>query len=176
MTFIDEILAESEKASAERRLEMNRMQADHTLKAVSIIDRIDSKMADVNKLADDEIQLIEQYRSNELARLEKQRSWLLFGLETFARSTGEKTLRLVHGVLRLRKGRDKVAIVSIETFLPAGLKLGLMRTIPETQTPDNSAILEYIKRTGEIPPGTEFIPAGTRFSYSTNGDKEDETE
>jgi len=175
MTFIDELLAEAEKAHAERRLEMNLQQANHMLKAVEVLE---SKMADVNTLADDEIKLIEEYRSRELARLDKQRSWLLFNLESFARSTGEKTIRLVHGVLRLRKGRDRIAVVEIEKFLPLGKKLGLLETVPETTTPNNKAILAYVRRTGEIPPGTEFIPAGTKFSYSTNnnGEKDDNDE
>jgi hypothetical protein len=37
--------------------------------------------------------------------------------EGFTRSTGERTVRLPHGALKLRLGRDKIEIVDIERFL-----------------------------------------------------------
>jgi hypothetical protein len=173
MTFIDEILAEAEIAEADRRLELNKLRADQLLMAVSTLD---TEMADANKLADDEIQLIESYRSKELARLDKKRSWLLWNLEQFMRSTSEKTIRLPHGTLKIRKGRDRVAIVAMDKFLSVANKLGLLKTVPEAYNPDNSAILDYVKKTGEIPAGVEYIPAGSKFSYITNGETDDTDE
>jgi hypothetical protein len=126
-------------------------------------------MNDVNGLVEKEVKLLEEYGSAELARLDKKRSWLLFNLDAFARSTGEKTVRLPHGILKLRKGRDKIAVVAMEAFLAQAQTLGLLRTVPETFTPDIQAVLAHIKRTGEILPGVEFIPADIRFSYSVNG-------
>jgi hypothetical protein len=143
------------------------------LKAVSVLDQ---QMECVNTLTDAEIALLEEYRTRELNRLEKQRAWLLFHLEAYARSTGEKTIRLPYGSLKLRKGKDRVAIVSIESFLPKGQLLGLIRQIPESNAPDVQAILAYIKRTGDIPPGTEFIQGDTKFSYSTNNGGDHGTE
>jgi hypothetical protein len=85
-------------------------------------------------------------------------------------------MRLPHGILKLRKGRDKVAVVAMEQFLEKAQTLGFLRTIPESYTPDVQAVLAYIKRTGEVPPGVEFIPAETKFSYTTNGDSNGERE
>jgi hypothetical protein len=133
-------------------------------------------MNDVNGLVEKEVKLLEEYGSAELARLDKKRSWLLFNLDAFARSTGEKTVRLPHGILKLRKGRDKIAVVTMEEFLTKAQALGFLRTVPETFTPDIQAVLAHIRRTGEVPPGVEFIPADIRFSYSVNGGKEDESE
>jgi hypothetical protein len=102
--------------------------------------------------------------------LDKKRAWLLFNLEAFARSSGEKTLRLPHGVLKMRKGRDKVAVVEMEAFLKVAGKMGLVKSIPECITPDNQAILNRIKTTGEIPAGVEYFPGETKFTYTTIGE------
>jgi hypothetical protein len=88
----------------------------------------------------------------------------------------EKTIRLPHGTLKLRKGRDKVIITAMDAFLTVAHKLGFLKKIPEAYNPDNQAILAYVKTTGEIPPGVEFIPADNKFSYSTNGEKKDDNE
>jgi hypothetical protein len=165
--FIEELLRESELADKETKIEMDRLRADQLLAAVSVLE---DQMANVNDLVDKEVRLLEEYRSNELSRLDKQRSWLLHNLEAFARSSGEKTMRLPHGTLKMRKGRDKVSVVQMEAFLKVAGKLGLVRSVPEDITPDNQAILNRIKATGDIPPGVEYFPAETRFSYTIKGD------
>ena len=68
MTFIDELLLEAEAKEKEDRLEMNRLKADQILTALSVLEE---KANDVNKLADDEIQLIEDYRQVEIQKLQK---------------------------------------------------------------------------------------------------------
>jgi hypothetical protein len=89
------------------------------------------------------------------------------------RSSGDKTLNLPHGQLKLRKGRDRIAVVAMDQFLKVGQKLGLLRKVPESVTPDLHAILNHVKRTGDIPAGVEVIPADVKFTYSTNGGKDD---
>jgi len=171
--FIEELLLEAEQADQEKRISMDRLRADQLLSAVSVLE---GQMSDVNELVDKEITLLEGYRSNELSRLERKRSWLVFNLDGFMRSTGQKTVRLPHGELRLRKGKDRIAVVAMDKFLAIGKKLGLLRSVPESFSPDIQAILSRIKTTGEIPDGVQFIPAETRFSYSTNGGHADDTE
>lgn len=169
--FIDEILHEAEVREANERIEMDRMRADTMLKAVAVLD---TQMAEANELCDKEIARIEAYRQSELSRLDKKRSWLTFNLESYIRQTGEKTIRLPNGIIKLRKGRDRIAVVSMDEFLKIAGKLRLLKTVPESFQPDNQKILDYLKRTGEVPAGVEFIPAETKFSYSTteeaNGD------
>jgi hypothetical protein len=170
---IEELLEQSERAEARNKIEMNRLRADQLLAAIAVLE---GQMTDVNELVEKEIRLLEQYISNELARLDKKRSWLLFNLEGFMRTSGEKTLRLPHGILKLRKGRDKAVIVALEEFMKVGPKLGLVRSIPESVQPDTQAILNRIKATGDIPEGVQYIPADVRFSYTiTDGGKEDES-
>ena len=173
LDFIEELLAESDVRREQEAVEMNKLMADRMLSAVSVLE---SQMEDVNELVEKEIKLLEEYRSNELSRLDKKRSWLLFNLDRYMRSTGEKTLRLPHGSLKLRKGRDKVAVVALGEFLKIGPNLHLVRSVPEQVTPDLQAIVNHIKTTGEIPAGVQFIPAKVKFSYSTNGGKADDTE
>jgi hypothetical protein len=171
--FIAELLREAELADRETKIEMDRLRADQLLAAVAVLEE---HMADANDLVDKEIQLLEEYRSSELGRLDKQRSWLLHNLEAFARSSGEKTMRLPHGILKMRKGRDKVAVVAMEDFLKVAGKLGLVRSVPESITPDNQAILNRIKATGDIPAGVEYFPAETKFSYTIKGEIDGERE
>jgi len=178
-TFIDELLAEVDKKQEQVKLNLDRLKSDQCLMAIS---KLESQMNDVNKLADDEIKLIENYRKNELERLEKKRSWLLFNLEGFARQqleqTSEKTMRLPHGTLALRKGRDKFEIIQMPVFLKVASRYGLLRTTPEEQVPDMTALAAFVKRTGQIPIGTKLIPGTINFSYqiSTNGDNHNDTE
>ena len=167
--FMEELLAEVEEKEQERKLEFDKLKADQALMAVA---KLESQMAEAEKLVDDEIALIESYRKSEIERLEKKRSWLLFNLEGFARQqlaeSGEKTLRLPHGSLALRKGRDKVEIAEMDAFLKIASRYGFLRTSPERHEPDLQAVAAYVKRTGEIPPGTKLIPGTVNFNYSTN--------
>ena len=168
--FIEELLQEAEIADQQKRIEVDRLRADQILAAIAVLE---DQMANVNDLVNRETRLLEEYRSSELSRLDKKRSWLLFNLEAFARSSGEKTLRLPHGVLKMRKGRERVSVVEMDAFLKVAGKLGLVRSVPESITPDNQAILNRIRATGDIPPGVEYFPAETRFSYTTKGDSTD---
>jgi hypothetical protein len=81
-SFMDELLAEVEQKEQQVKIELDRLKADQLLMAVA---KLESQMNDVNKLADDEITLIEQYRQIEIERLDKKRSWLLFNVESFWR-------------------------------------------------------------------------------------------
>ncbi len=168
--FIEELLREAEVAEAKQRLELDRLKADQILATVAVVEK---QMAEVNNLVEKETRLLEEFRSNELGRLDKTRSWLVFNLDGFMRSTGEKTVRLPHGLLKLRKGRDRVAVVALERFLEVGSSLGLVRAVPEQLAPDIPAIINYIKTSGEIPPGIEFLAADIKFSYTTTPDGED---
>lgn len=177
--FIDELLAEVEEKQQQRQLVLDRLQSDQVLFAIA---KLDAQIFDVNKLAEDETILIEQYRKGEIERIEKKKSWLLFGLEQFMRkhceSTGEKSVRNPHGVLQLRKGRDRAEIVDEEKFNIIAKRYGLLRTTPAKDEPDMLAILDHIKRTREIPLGVRLIPATVNFSYTitTNGDKKNDNE
>ncbi len=160
MTFIDELLAETEQ----RELKMNKLRADQLLMVISVLE---GKMDDLNKLCDDEVIIIETYRESEIAKLEKRRSWLTWNLEQFIRSTNEKTIKLPHGAIKLRLGRDKVEVVNLDLFMKQAPKLGFLKTVPESYEPDLQKIHNYIKIKNVIPEGVRMTPAQTKFSYTT---------
>ena len=164
-----ELLESAEEKEQQKKLELDSLKADQLLIAVG---KLESQMDDVNKLADDEITIIEQYRKSEIERLEKRRAWLTFNLENFWRQqsemTGEKTLRLPHGSLALRKGRDKIEVENMAIFLKIAPRYGFLRTTAEKHEPDMTAINLHLKTTGEIPLGTKLIPGGINFSYQLN--------
>ena len=165
MTFIDELLLEAEAKEKQDRLEMNRLKADQILTALSVLEE---KANDVNKLADDEIHLIEEYRNVEIQKLQKKMAWLEYNLEQFIRSTDEKTINLPHGAIKLRLGRDKVEITDMEKFMRVAPLRGLMKTVPEKQEPDLQKVLAYVKTNGFLT-GVSMIPAQTKFSYILKG-------
>ena len=164
MNFIDELLEESEQAEAERRLEMNKLRADQLLMAIQVLE---SKLDEVSTMTTEEIQLIENYRKNEQGRLEKRVRWFVWNLEQFMRSTGEKTMNLPHGILKLRLGRDKIEIADLQQFLKNSDNQRFLKLIPESYQPDVQAIGQHIKKTGELPQGINHIPAEVKFHYST---------
>jgi hypothetical protein len=166
MTFLDEIILEAERADKVTRIELDRARADHILIALG---RLDGHSEEVEKTAEAEINLIAAWKDTELSRIDKQRSFLTWQLEQYIKSTDEKTIRLAHGTLKLRLGRDKIEVVDIDAFMKVAKKEGLLRTMPEYQEPDLRLVTEYVKKTGEIPAGVELTPATTKFSYQLNG-------
>ena len=166
MNFIDALLAEAESADAKKRIEVNKLRADQLLMAISVLE---DKADEVNRLVDSEVALFEEFRSAEISKLDKKMSWLAFQLEGYMKQTGEKTLALPHGELKMRKGRDKIEIVDMEKFLPIAQARGLLRSIPESFEPDMRTLLEYAKYSGVTPPGCSLIPASTKFTYKTKG-------
>jgi|SRR6267143_1327347 len=176
-SFIEELLRESEQKDKLLQIEMNRLRADQILAALTVLEQ---KADDVNKLADDEIKLIEEYRLAELQKIEKKATWLSWQLEQFIRSTGEKSINLPHGTLKLRLGRDKVEITDLDKFMRVAQTRNLLRPIPESYEPDLQKTLAYVKMHGFLT-GVKLIAAQSKFSYKTlkgksNGEDEAGTE
>ena len=169
--FIQELLLDSEEQDATRRIEMDRVRADQILAAVSLLDR---EMADVSTTSRKEIELIREWEVRELDRLDRKRGWLLMNLEAYLKDSGLKSLRCPHGEIRFRKQRDRIQVTGLEEFLVEGLRLGLVRS-KETHSPDLQAILEWTRRTGDVLPGTTYVPGGDKFYYTTN-EKEGQNE
>jgi hypothetical protein len=173
MNFMDELLAEVEEKEEKRKLELDRLRADQLLTAIGTLEQ---RADEINELADNEVKLIEDYRSVEVSKIQKKISWLSWNLHEFMKSSGEKTIRLPHGVLKLRLGRDKVIIKELQQFLDVPSNHNYLRIIPESYEPDIQAIYDHIKTTGHIPDAVDFKPAESKFSYKTirsNGNGKD---
>jgi len=171
MTFIDKLLEEAEVADIKRKLEMDKLRADQFLMAITVLER---KLDEVNELSDKEFALIKEFQTGESEKLNKKISWLKWNLEQFIRSTDDKTINLPHGQLKIRLGRDKIEVADMDKFLKTAAERGFLRTIPESYEPDLQAIVGHVRRTGEIPPGVELIPAQTKFSCITKKGKTSE--
>ena len=167
--WLEDLLQESADRDAQTRLQFDRLKADQALGAIG---KLEADMAGVNALADEEIKLIENYRKAELERLEKKRAWLAINLEGFLRKhneeTGDKSLRLPHGNIGLRKQKDRYEITDPDVFAKVADRFGLWRLKPEQREPDMQAIAAAMKIQKSLP-GIRTIPGSTNFNYSTNG-------
>ena len=163
--WLTELLELAERNEVKQRIEMSKIRADQ---ALTVIASIEEKAAEIEQIAEEEIKLITDWKESELAKLQRQESWLSFQLENFLKTTKESTLNLAHGVIKVRKSRDKVTVVDEEKFLPIGRKLGLVRRIDAKDEPDLNAIRGYLKLHGNRPPsGVIVTPGQPTFSYST---------
>lgn len=166
--WVDAWLAEIEASSEEKRLELNRLQADQCL---SKIGELEQKLADVESLAAEEQQLIEKYRHAESERITKRIQWLAASLEAFMRehnkAVGDKSLPLPHGQLKLRQQRDRILVESVELLMPIASKHNLVRIVPESYEIDQMKLMRYVKATGQIPEGARLLEGDTKFSYTT---------
>jgi phage host-nuclease inhibitor protein Gam len=175
MNFMDQLLVDVQEKEEKIKLELDRLRADQLLTAIA---KLEQRADEISELADNEVKLIEEYRSVELIKVQKKISWLAWNLDQFVRSSGEKTINLPHGVLKLRLGRDKVTVIDLQQFLDVPSNRNYLRIIPETYEANIQAIHEHIKATGHIPDAVDFKPAETKFSYKTirsNNGKEQRT-
>ena len=163
--WLTELLEMAEHKEEKHRIEMSKIRADQ---ALTVIASIEEKATEIEQIAEEEIKLITSWKESELTKLQRRESWLSFQLEQFLNKTGESTLNLAHGVIKVRKSRDKVTVVDEEKFLPVGKKLGLVRRIEAKEEPDLNAIRAYLKLHGNRPPsGVIVTPGQPTFSYST---------
>lgn len=163
--WLQELLDTEEVNEEKQKLEMNKVLADRSLAAISILE---DKINEVNEIAEQEINLIQNWNISELSKLQKKIDWLVWNLSNYITALGEKTVSLPHGQLKMRMGRDKVEVIDLQKFLPMGQKLGLVRTIAAKVEPDLNAIANYIKLNGNKPPvGVMLTPAQSKFSYKT---------
>jgi len=165
-SWLQELLDDTEATDQKRLLEMNKLRADQALAAIVVIE---DKIEEVEQIARQEIELIENWKETETAKLQNKINWLSFNLEKYIRSTGDSTINLAHGSIKVRKSRDRLEIIDLKKFIPIGQRLGLLRRIEEKFEPDLNAIRAYLKTNGNRPPnGVIFTPGQPIFSYITN--------
>jgi len=176
--WLQELLEDSEAIDQKRLLEMNKLRADQALAAIAVIEQ---QIAEAEQIAEQEVGIVTSWKEKETTKLQNKINWLAFNLEKFIRSTDESTITLAHGVVKMRKSRDKIEIVDPNKFKAIGQRHGLLRHIDATDEPDMTAIRAFIKMNGGKPPlGVLLTPGQPKFSYSTNrkgeSDVEEQTE
>ncbi len=164
--WLEELLDAEIEREKDRLIEMSKIKADQALAAISVIE---ARINEVNDIAEKEINLIQQWNMSEVSKLQKKIDWLVWNLENYMKTTGEKTISLPHGKIAFRMGRDRVEVIDLQKFLPIGQRLGLVRVTPAKTEPDLLAIAAYTKLNGKPPVGVMLTPAQPKFSYKTKG-------
>lgn len=164
--WLQELLDAEVEKEKNQVIEMSKIKADQALAAISVIE---AQINEVNDIAEKEINLIQNWNMSEVSKLQKKIDWLVWNLENYMKTTGEKTISLPHGQIKYRMGRDKVEVVDLPKFMPMGQKLGLVRVTPAKTEPDLLAIAAYTKLNGKPPVGVMLTPAQAKFSYKTKG-------
>jgi phage host-nuclease inhibitor protein Gam len=164
--WLQELLDDTEAADQKHQLEMNKLRADQALAAIAVIEE---KIAETEQIAQQETDLITNWKESETAKLQNKINWLTFNLEKFIRGTGDATIALAHGTIKIRKSRDKIDIVDLQKFSAVGQRHGLLRHIDAKDEPDMNAIRAFIKLNGGKPcAGVILTPGQPTFSYKTN--------
>ena len=164
--WLQELLDETEVRDQHNLLEMNKLRADQALAAICLIE---GKIAEVEQIAQKEVDIITVWKNEQTTKLQNKINWLSFNLEKFIRSTGDPTIALAHGTIKIRKTSDKIDIVDLQKFSVIGQRHGLLRHIDAKDEPDMNAIRAFIKLNGGKPPvGVILTPGQPTFSYSTN--------
>jgi hypothetical protein len=114
--WLQELLDAEEAQEQKQLIEFSKIKADQALAAIA---QIESKINEVNEIAEKEINLIQNWNLSEVAKLQKKIDWLVWNLENYMKTTGEKTISLPHGKIAFRMGRDRYEVVEIPRFLSA---------------------------------------------------------
>jgi len=164
--WLQELLDDTEERDQRNLVEMNKLRADQALATIEVIE---GQIAETEQIAQQEIDLLTKWKESESQKLQNKINWLSFNLEKFIRSTGDSTITLAHGSIKVRKSRDKIDIVDLQKFKVIGQRHGLLRHIDAKDEPDMNAIRAFIKTNGGKPPvGVILTPGQPTFSYSTN--------
>jgi hypothetical protein len=156
--FISEMLEEVESEEALR----SEALCDLTL--IEIRD-LQAKIAATFAASEEETTFIQDFALRRATKFQDRIDRLASKLETYARESGEKTITLPHGVLKIRKKQDKVEISDLDAFLENATPL-MLNTVPESAKPDIAGIKAWMKMTGgKLPAGVKLIPGGNEFSY-----------
>ena len=160
--FIDELLREAE----EKETQLTYEYADLILLEIK---SLQSKINHVTDTVKKEIQILEDWALNKSVKYQDRIEFLEKKLNQFILEQDQKTIDLANGTIRLRKGREKIEIFSMEKFLSNKYSPELIR-IKEDVKPDMQKIKDFINRSGKVPNGVKIIPGNeNEFSYKIKG-------
>jgi len=158
--FIDELLREAE----EKEQKLSREFADLMLIEIS---QLEKQIQSNFEQAAREREIIQNWALSRNSSLASRLDFLSKKLEAFIKETGEKTINLPNGILKMHKKPDKVEVENLELFLK-NARPQWITVIPEQVKPNLVAIKNHIK-TRPIPKGVKVIEGEVEFSYKLNG-------
>ena len=158
--FIDELLREAE----EKEQKLSREFADLMLIEISNLE----KQIQTNfEQAAREREIIKNWSLKINSKLVSRIEFLSKKLEAFIKETGEKTINLPNGIIKMHKRQDRVEVEDLELFLK-NARPEWLTVIPEQVKPNLVSIKNHI-RTRPIPKGVKVIEGEVEFSYKLNG-------
>ena len=102
--------------------------------------------------AEGEMQRIQSWMESETAKIDRRIEWHEGGLVAYLMASGKKTVKLVYGTLKRIAGRERVEFWDELYFLAwANQDPSRQKFVRVKCEPDKRAILDHIKKTGEIP-------------------------
>lgn len=134
---------------------------------------LETKIHNTFNLAEEEQTLIQDFALRRTSKLQERIDFLSRKLESYLRESGQKTINLPRGAIKIRKKPDRIEIEDMQAFL-LHAKGDMLNTVPEQVKPDIAGIKSWIKMTGgKLPPGVRIIEGQESFSYklkdNTNG-------
>ena len=139
--------------------EANTMaDADYLLGKVADLDQ---QISDINGSAQTQLERIGLWQESRTASIKKQKDYYLPFLKAYMERLGKKTEKLVNGTLSLRKQQPLIEIIDEQLLLNSGEFV----RIKTTSSIDKAGIRTYIKETGEIPEGVDYLELEDKFGY-----------
>ena len=158
--FIDQLLKEAE----EKEQKLSREFADLMLIEIS---QLEKQIQSNFEQAAREREIIKNWALSRNSSLASRVEFLSKKLEVFIKETGEKTINLPNGILKMHKKPDSVEVEDLELFLK-NARPEWLTVIPEQAKPNLMAIKNHI-RTRPIPKGVKVVEGEVEFSYKLNG-------
>lgn len=158
--FIDQLLKEVEEKEQKLSMEF----ADLMLIEIS---QLEKQIQTNFEQAAREREIIKNWALSRNSSLASRVEFLSKKLEVFIKETGEKTINLPNGILKMHKKPDRIEVEDLELFLK-NARPEWLTTIPEQVKPNLVSIKNHI-RTRPIPKGVKVIEGEVEFSYKLNG-------
>lgn len=128
------------------------------------IKNLQDQIAENFDQADKEVQLIKEWALQKNSKLQDRVARIERLLEKFIRETGEKTIDLPNGTLKLHKKPDKIEIEDLQIFL-ANARMEWLSRVPETYKPDMAKIKQYCASHMSPPKGVKVTKGQPEFTY-----------
>jgi phage host-nuclease inhibitor protein Gam len=122
-----------------------------------------AEVADVNRLADMEIERIEERRAHFLRSAQGAVAYLEARLRQFSECVGRKRRKSVNGTIGWRKAPHRVVIEDDDYFCSRAEEEFVRTTV----APDKKAIADHIRSTGDVPEGADWVRGEDSFKIDT---------
>jgi len=157
---------------------VNLEAAESSLEKIAYWQAVMKRDEEIARVRMDKIQL---WLSRRAEMVQKKIDWHQHIITEYMKVTNTRKLDLPSGKVNTTKGRKRVEIVDEGDFMRWAEERGEPGYIPfmlppKEPKPDKKQIMEYIKETGEEPPGVELVTSGDKVNFKPGAVKEIATE